>query len=258
VPSTFALLLERSALREMTCPDLRYVTQAGGNMPPSRIRQWLNDGPPVPFFVMYGATEAAARLTYLEPRDLVRKLGSIGKPIPDVEIRIIDEAGSEASPGEPGELVARGANISCGYWNDPQASRERFSELGYMTGDIGYKDDEGFLFLIGRRHDMIKVGAHRIGSSEIENVLHQHPAVLEAAVVAVPHDMLGEAPLAFVSLRPGAFPGRDALLAFCRAQLAAHKIPVTVLFRDELPKTGAGKLDKTLLRESALQSLVQG
>jgi long-chain acyl-CoA synthetase len=251
VPSTFALLLHGSALREFTFPDLRYVTQAGGHMPPAWVLEWLEQGPQAPFYVMYGATEASARLTYLEPRDLRRKLGSIGKAIPNVEMRVITDSGEEAAPGECGELVASGENISSGYWKDPEASLARFGPLGYRTGDLAYRDDEGFLFLVGRRHDMIKVGAHRIGSSEVENVLHQHPDVLEAAVVGVPHDILGEAPVALVSVRPGATLGRKTLLAFCRTSLASHKVPVDIIFKSELPRSGIGKIDKVSLRESA-------
>jgi len=258
VPSTFALLLHRSSLKDMTFPDLRYVTQAGGHMAPSRIRQWLDEGPKVPFYVMYGATEASARLTYLPPQDLERKLGSIGKAIPGVEIVIVDDDGREIADGQPGELVARGANISCGYWNDPVASQERFTSIGYRTGDIGYKDEDGFLFLVGRRHDMIKVGANRIGSAEVENVLHQQPDVVEAAVIGVPHELLGEVPVAFVSLRPGAVPAREPLLAFCRARLAPYKVPVAVFFRPELPKTSVGKIDKVTLRALALRMSLQG
>ena len=154
--------------------------------PLAHIREWLERGPSVPFYVMYGATEAAARLTYLEPDRLRDKLGSIGRPIPNVEIAVLREDGAAAAPGEVGELVARGSNIACGYWNKPDESRERFGPDGYRTGDLGYADDEGFLFLVGRKHDMIKIGAHRVGPREIEEVLLEHAAVHEAAVVGGP------------------------------------------------------------------------
>ena len=124
---------------------------------------------------MYGATEAAARLTFVPPADLGRKRGSIGRAIPDVDVRVLTDEGAVAAPGVVGELVARGANIASGYWNRPDETAERFGPEGYRTGDLGYVDDEGFLFLAGRRHDMIKVGANRVGAREIEDVLHQHP-----------------------------------------------------------------------------------
>ena len=255
VPSTFALLLHRSNLGRIELPELRYVTQAGGGMPAARILEWLERGPQVPLYVMYGATEAGARLTYLPPGELRRKLGSIGRPIPNVEILVVDEHGRRARPGEVGELVARGSNVSCGYWNDVEETRRRFGPLGYHTGDLGHMDDEGYLFLVGRRHDMIKVGANRVGAKEIEDVLHEHDSVLEAAVVAAPHDLLGEIPVAFVSLKAALPDAARALHAFCASRLAAHKVPARIVMCGELPKLpGAGKIDKTRLRDTAADS----
>ncbi len=252
VPSTFALMLHRSNIAGVMLPRLRYVTQAGGGMPPAKIREWLERGPKAEFYVMYGATEAAARLTYLPSVDLNRKLGSIGRAIPNVEIRVMTEDGRQAAVGETGELVARGMNISSGYWNRPDESAERFGPEGYRTGDLGYVDDEGFLFLVGRQHDMIKVGANRVGAREIEDVLHQHPDVIEAAVVAAPHDLLGEVPVAFVSLRDSRADIENALRGFCAAQLTAYKVPQRVVVVPELPKlAGTGKFDRRALRAAA-------
>lgn len=252
VPSTFALMLHRSSLAEARLPRLRYVTQAGGAMPPARVTEWLERGPRADFYVMYGATEAAARLTFLPPADLQRKLGSIGRPIPGVEIRVLTEEGRQARPGEVGELVARGPNISAGYWRDEAETRARFGPQGYRTGDLGYADDEGFLFLVGRQHDMIKVGAHRVGAREIEDVLHTHPGVYEAAVVAAPHDLLGEVPVAFVALKAPIANPTEELRAHCAACLAPHKLPHTAVVLAELPKLeGRGKVDRASLRALA-------
>jgi long-chain acyl-CoA synthetase len=253
VPSTFALLLHRSELESTPLPALRYVTQAGGAMPVPRIEEWLARGPKVPFYVMYGATEASARLTFLDPARLRDKAGSIGKAIPNVEILLVKDDGQIAAPNEIGELVARGANIAQGYWNSPEETREKFGPLGYRTGDLGYADDEGFLFLVGRRHDMLKVGAHRVGAKEIEDALHEFAGVHEAAVVGIPHDLLGEVPVAFVSLRDAGQADADSLQAFCRSRLPAHKVPAHVVILPDLPKLGSvGKLDKTSLRAMAL------
>jgi long-chain acyl-CoA synthetase len=252
VPSTFALMLHRSNLAEVSLPRLRYVTQAGGGMAPARITEWLERGPKADFYVMYGATEAAARLTYLPPADLPRKLGSIGRAIPGVEIVVVTESGERALPGETGELVARGANVSSGYWNNAEETARRFSPLGYHTGDLGYADDEGYLYLVGRRHDMIKVGANRVSAKEIEDVLQQHAAVYEAAVVAVPHALLGEAPVAFVALKAVLADAPVTLRAFCAERLQPYKVPVRVVEQAELPKLpGAGKLDRGALRAAA-------
>ena len=148
--------------------------------------------------------------------------------------------------------MASGANVSTGYWNDPEGTAERFGPEGYRTGDLGYVDDEGFLFLVGRRHDMLKVGAHRVGAKEIEDVLQEHPAVHEVAVVGAPHNILGEVPVAFVSLRSGVHGDGDEIRAFCRPRLATHKVPARVEVLGELPKSsGAGKIDKLSLRARA-------
>jgi acyl-CoA synthetase (AMP-forming)/AMP-acid ligase II len=256
VPSTFALLLHRSNLVDTTLPDLRYVTQAGGGMAAAQIQEWLARGPQVPFYVMYGATEASARLTFLDPRHLSLKLGSIGLPIPNVEITVLNDAGQVAAPGEVGELVARGSNISCGYWNDANQTAERFTESGYRTGDLGYKDDDGYLFLVGRRHDMMKVGAHRVGAKEIEDTIYQYPAVVEAAVVGVAHEILGEAPVAFVALHPGSSPDSRELAEFCRSRLAPYKVPIQFFVQDQLPRIpGIGKTDREELRKVAATAL---
>ncbi len=254
VPSTFTLMLHRSNLEEVPLPHLRYVTVAGGALPAPRITEWLQRGPTAEFFVMYGATEAAARLTYLPPADLSRKLGSIGRAIPNVEIVVVNDTGERSRTGEVGELVARGANISCGYWNDPKETALRFSAAGFLTGDLGYLDEDGYLHLVGRRHDMIKVGAHRVGLKEIEDVLHAHPAVLEAAVVGAAHDLLGEAPVAFVALKTPLDDLQNTLRAFCATRLPPHKVPLKIVLRSELPKLpGAGKLDRIALRAMATE-----
>jgi acyl-coenzyme A synthetase/AMP-(fatty) acid ligase len=232
----------------MRFPALRYVTQAGGPMAPAHIREWRAMMPGVPFYVMYGATEAGARLSFLEPSELERRPGSIGKPIPNVELRVMTGEGRPAAAGEVGELVARGSNISAGYWNNPEETRAAFGPDGYRTSDLAYADTDGFFYLVGRRGDMLKVGAHRVGAKEIEEAIAEHPAVHEAAVVAEHHDLLGEVPVAFVTPRNGMLDAAE-VLAFCRRRLPEHKVPVRVLVRAELPKSGAGKIEKQVLRQ---------
>jgi acyl-CoA synthetase (AMP-forming)/AMP-acid ligase II len=248
VPSTFAILLHRSSIATMSFPNLRYVTQAGGAMAPVLVDQWTRLMPGVPLIVMYGATEASARLTYLDPEHLPRRRGSIGRPIPNVQVRVVMDDGRLADPGEVGELVARGSNISSGYWNAPDETRTAFGPLGYRTGDLGYMDEEGFLYVVGRRGDFLKIGAHRVGAKEIEDVLQEHPAVHEAAVVPAPDDLLGEVAVAFVSTRDACALCESDLLAFCRERLPLYKVPARVVFQQELPKSGAGKIDRQALR----------
>jgi acyl-CoA synthetase (AMP-forming)/AMP-acid ligase II len=198
---------------------------------------------------MYGATEAGARLAYLEPGELEQKMGSIGKPIPNVELSVVMDDGREAAPGEVGELVARGSNISSGYWNDPDATRLAFGPRGYRTGDLAYADADGYLYLVGRRSDMLKLGAHRVGAKEIEDVVSEHPSVHEVAVVGAPHELLGEVAVAVVTAKHATVDMTD-LLIFCRSRLADYKVPARIIVRDELPKSGAGKIDKRAVRES--------
>jgi long-chain acyl-CoA synthetase len=253
VPSTFAFLLHRSPVASMTFPSLRYVTQAGGPMAPAHVREWQAAMPGVPFYVMYGATEASARLAYLEPEQLERRAGSVGRAIPNVELYVVTDDGRRAAAGEVGELVARGSNISSGYWNDADATKAAFGPLGYRTGDLAYADDDGYLYLVGRRGDMLKVGAHRVGAQEIEDVVSEHPSVHEVAVIAGAHELLGEVPVAVVTPRNGEvdIPG---LLALCRSRLADYKVPARIVVRDDLPKSGAGKIDKRQLRDSLDES----
>lgn len=249
VPSTFAMMLHRSNLADTPLPDLRYVTQAGGAMPPARIREWLAKGPRADFYVMYGATEAAARLTYLPPADLPRKLGSIGRAVPGVVIRVVDDQGDDVTaPGGVGELLASGPNISPGYWGMADETAERFSPEGYRTGDLGYADDEGFLFITGRRHDMMKVGANRVGAREIEDVLLEHPAVSEAVVVGAPDDLLGEVPVAFVTLRAALPDPVTTLRGHVAATSAPYKVPVEVTVLPDLPRLSTGKPDRMQLQ----------
>lgn len=257
VPSTFALLLHRSSLETTDLSSLRYVTQAGGNMPAARIQEWLDRGPKAPFWVMYGATEASARLTCLPPAMLKQKLGSIGRPISNVEIAIVKDDGTRAAVGETGELVARGSNVACGYWNDPGETARKFGPGEYRTGDLGYRDEDGYIYLVGRLHDIIKVGAHRVGAKEIEDVLHEHPAVHDAAVVSAPHQLLGEVPVAFVVVKSEAREDERGLMTFCASHLAQHKVPARVILRTELPKLSTGKIDKGALRAAALESSPQ-
>jgi acyl-CoA synthetase (AMP-forming)/AMP-acid ligase II len=249
VPSTFAILLSRSSIGKMQFPALRYVTQAGGALAPARVLEWQQTVPGVPLYVMYGATEASARLSYLEPSQLAAKLGSLGRAIPNVELLLLRDDGQPAGAGDVGEIVARGSNIAQGYWNRPDETREAFGPLGYHTGDLARADEDGYLYLVGRRHDMIKVGGYRVSAREIEDVLHEHAAIHEAAVVGAPHDILGEAPLAFVSLRQPHGASAEDLVAFCRRALPEYRVPSEVIVLDgELPKNGSGKVDKVALR----------
>ncbi|RMG47646.1 MAG: AMP-dependent synthetase [Acidobacteria bacterium] len=253
VPSTFAVLLRRTDLARRELPHLRYVTQAGGPMSAALTRRLIEALPGKKIFVMYGATEASARLSYLDPAELPRKIGSVGKAIPNVELEVVREDGSAAAPGEIGEIVARGSNIFAGYWNDPEETARVFDARGrYRTGDLGYFDEEGFLYVTGRLRDMIKSGAHRISAREIEEAILEDESVVEAAVIGVPDEVLGEAIRAFVVFEDGAGPGAAAALRKRLAgRLPPYKLPAAIVACRELPKNEAGKIMKQRLRETA-------
>jgi acyl-CoA synthetase (AMP-forming)/AMP-acid ligase II len=242
VPSTFAILLNRSNIRKLSFPRLRYVTQAGGAMSPGHALELTRILPNAEIYIMYGQTEASARLSFLEPRELVRKAGSIGKAIPGVVLTVRTKEGAEASTGETGEIVASGENIMAGYWNQPEETARVLREDGLHTGDLARRDEEGFLFVVGRKSEMIKSGAHRISPKEIEEILLEIPTVHEVVVAGVEDEILGEAISAFIVLKEGPVPTEGEVLAHCRKNLPPFKVPKRVIFLAELPKTESGKV----------------
>jgi len=249
VPSTFAILLNKSNLASRPLPSLRYVTQAGGAMAPDLARRLMEALPGKRIFVMYGATEASARLSYLDPAELPRRVGSIGKAIPNVELRVLRSDGTETDIGETGEIVARGSNLMEGYWNAPEETAAVLDAHGYHTGDLGRRDEDGFLYVVGRKREMIKSGAHRISPIEIEEILVEHPAVDEAAAIGLPDEILGEAIVAFVTLRPDASGDPTELAEWCRRRLPPYKVPGRFGVLAEFPRNASGKIDKLALRK---------
>lgn len=248
VPSHFAILLRKSAIRNYRFPDLRYVTQAGGGMPAAMIDEFVSLLPDVKFVVMYGQTEAAARLSYLPPEKLMVKKGSIGKAIPGVELNVVDEEANKVLPGQIGELVARGENVMKGYWNDPQETANVLKENGLYTGDFARVDEDGFIYLISRKKDMIKSGANRISPLEIENIVCQFDGVIECAAVGIPDEILGEAIALFVVLNHPVVEKKDIMM-YCKQNMAVYKLPKRIEFVTELPKTASGKIKREILKE---------
>ena len=255
VPSTFSILLARSTVRETSLPALRYVTQAGGAMPPAVQQEVADAFAPAALFVMYGATEAAPRLSYLRPADLPRKWGSIGKPVDNVDLFVGDQEGRPLPQGEEGELVARGSNITAGYWKDPRATAEVLRNGLYYTGDLGVQDEEGFLFVTGRAKEIMKVKGFRVSPREIEEHLTAIEGVAEAAVVAVPDELLGEAPVAVLVAADGLRPAEELLRAHMQKSLPAYKQPTHYVYVDALPRGAAGKVQKRLLTKQVQEVL---
>jgi acyl-CoA synthetase (AMP-forming)/AMP-acid ligase II len=243
------ILLSRSVVRKERFPALRYLTQAGGPMAPAVQRDVAETFAPAKLYVMYGATEASARLSYLDPDDLPRKWGSIGKAIPNVDLFVADETGRELPQGEVGELVARGTNFMEGYWQDPEETGRVLRHGLYYTGDLGRMDEEGFLYVVGRTKDMIKVGGERVSAKEIEEAILELKEVQEVAVIGVDDDVLGEAIKAFVVAVPGHEVGRELIVGHCRQRLPPFKVPKSVAVVTGLPKNESGKVLKPVLRE---------
>ncbi|RKH35056.1 AMP-dependent synthetase [Corallococcus praedator] len=255
VPLTFELLRRQAAPESLSKLTLRYLTQAGGGMSPDTVRWTRESFHPAELFVMYGQTEATARLSYLPPARATDKAGSIGQGIPGVTLAVVAEDGTPLADGEVGQLVAKGANVTPGYLDAPDETAAILHDGWLWTGDLAWRDADGFFFLVGRAKEILKVGGHRVSPVEMEHVLARHPAVLEVAVVGVPDELGGEAACAVVVLKPDATPKEDDLRRFCRESLPAHKVPRHVLFTEALPRGPTGKVLKADLRTRVLSSL---
>jgi long-chain acyl-CoA synthetase len=257
VPSTFACLIHRSPLAVMRdqLSSLRYVSQAGGHMArvvKERLRRILPKQSEI--VIMYGATEAAARLSYLDPSRLADKIDSIGKAIPGVMLKVVKEDGREAAVAEVGELVASGSNIMQGYWRDPEATAKALSDGWYTTGDQAYMDEEGFFFLVGRKDDLLKVGGHRLNPQEMEDVLIESGFFMEVAVIGLPDPLLGTKLVALGTPVSEDY-SETKVLAHCATRLAKFKIPSEVRFTKSLPKKPNGKIDRAACVQLLAQSM---
>lgn len=249
VPSTYQILLRNSAFPRMRFPKLRKMQQAGGKLPNVFISELRTAHPYADYFLMYGQTEATARLSCLPPRYLDSKLGSIGTGIPGVKLQVLDQHGKAVRPGETGEVVARGDNITLGYWKDEEATAQCFRDGALWTGDLATVDEEGFIFVVDRAKDFIKPTGHRIACKHIEDHLVAIPDVVEAAVIGMPDDVLGEAAKAFVSLRRGATITVTDALNQCRKTMPSYMVPKELVIMGALPKNSSGKIDKLSLKK---------
>jgi acyl-CoA synthetase (AMP-forming)/AMP-acid ligase II len=250
VPTTFAILMNRSNFKKYSWDHLRYLTQAGGPMAPALTSKLIEAVPNVKLFVMYGQTEASARLSYLEPDKVISKLGSIGKAIPGVTLTVRDEDGNACPAGVVGEIVAQGENIMKGYWNRPDETQKVLKGDGLHTGDLARCDEDGYFFIVGRNSEMIKSGAHRISPKEIEEIILEHEAVAETAVVGRRDPILGEAICAVIVLKDGHTASDKDILVHCTKNLPAFKVPKYVQFAESLPKTQSGKVQRVRIKDS--------
>ncbi|MDH3457215.1 MAG: acyl--CoA ligase [Gemmatimonadota bacterium] len=239
VPSTFALLLKRGRLEGQSLRTLRYLTCAGGSLPPANLRRLQRLLPDVQVYPMYGQTEAAARLSYLPPVQLDRRPDSIGQGMPGVTLEVLMADGRRAEAGEEGEIVASGENLMSGYWEDAVATGEVLRNGKLWTGDLARIDEEGFIYITGRRSDLIKTGAYRVHPKEIEQALVSMSGVHECVVVGVPDEVWGEVVVA--CFPRGTAPALPAARKHLRGVLPEYKWPRQVMEVDELPRTASGK-----------------
>lgn len=255
VPSHFQVLLRRSSLSKRRFPHLRYVQQAGGHLAPAFVRELQAALPDTQIFVMYGQTEATARLSYLPPALLGTKLGSIGKGIPGVTLRVLNDAGEPVRIGEVGEIVAEGANIAAGYWRAPDDSAVSFRDGKLHTGDLAEVDEDGFIYVVGRRKDFLKCGGKRVSCRQVEEQLLRFDGLVEAAVIGMADEVLGEAVKAFVVPRDGDGAGfKERLHLFCKEHMPLQLVPKDIVVLRALPKNSGGKVMKQDLKERSSDS----
>jgi len=249
VPSTYQTLIRNTSMARRNLPGLRKVQQAGGKLPAVQTKELAEMLPQACIYTMYGQTEATARLSYLPPQLMDTKLGSIGKGIPGVELRVMSESGMPINPGEMGEIWARGENISAGYLNDPDASAEKFIDGELHTGDLATVDEDGYIFVVDRKADFIKSYGFRVSSQQVEDCVLALPDVVAAAAIGEPDPMRGEAIVVFITLREGSRLKVEEILAHCRAKLARHMIPKRIEVMESLPLSAQGKVLKSELRK---------
>lgn len=248
-PAMVNAVLEVPDREEYDTSSVRFILGGGEKTPEPVLRRIMTAFPKAWFADAYGLTETVSGDTFLDREHALSKLGSVGRPVPHTRVRIVGDTGAEVPAGELGEITLRGPKVFAGYWRDEKATAAALRDGWFHTGDIGHVDEDGFLFIDDRKKDMIVSGGENIATPEVERVLYEHPAVLEAAVVGIDHPRWGEVPRAFVVFRPGESAGPEELREFCRARLAKFKVPARFDIVDELPRTPSGKVLKRTLRD---------
>jgi len=256
VPTMINFVLQHPGLGSYDLSSVRHVTYGASPIAPEVLKRAMRAFD-CEFGQGYGLTEASPLLTVLSAEDHNRAmageehlLASCGKPVAGVEVRVVDADGLPVKPGQVGEITARGPNVMTGYWKRPEDTEAAVRDGWLYTGDLATVDDEGFLYLVDRKKDMIVTGGENVFSTEVEAAIYEHPAIKEAAVIPVPDADWGEAVHACVAVKEGRQLTSEELIEFCRPRLANYKLPRSVeIIPGELPKGGTGKILKKLLRE---------
>jgi len=250
VPTMISLLTQFPDIEKYDLTSLEVVGYGGSPIAPELIRQTRAAIPGLKLVQVYGLSETGFLTGLQDHEHTQERLTSCGRPCPGIDVRVVDESGKEVETGHPGELVARGANVMRGYWNNADETERAFRNGLFRTGDVGYQDANGYVYILDRIKDMIVTGGENVYSGEVEAIIYEHPAVREAAVFGIPDPQWGELVAAVVVLEPGHPLTAEDLIAHCRRSLANYKVPRRIVFSDaELPKSGSGKILKRVLRE---------
>jgi amino acid adenylation domain-containing protein len=253
VPTMAALILSMDGPLRLDFSSLRYITNTAAALPVEHIRKLGAVFPHVKIYSMYGLTECK-RVCYLDPHELDRRPASVGKPMPGCEVFLVDEHGKEVTQGGIGELVVRGPNVMGGYWNDPDLTEQTFrkgvikGETVLFSGDLFRKDEEGFLYFVARKDELIKTKGERVSPREIEDVICILDGVAEAAAIGIPDEISGQAISCFVVCKPGFNLSKKDILKYCTENMETFMVPRSIDFLSEMPRTGNGKIDKDFLR----------
>jgi long-chain acyl-CoA synthetase len=258
VPTIFAILFGLKNLDKIDFSNLRYITNTAAALPPTHIDKLRNIFPHVKIFSMYGLTECK-RVSYLPPDEIDHHPASVGKGMPNEEVLVVDEAGNQVQPGVVGELVVRGSNVMSGYWGLPEETARVLKPGKYpgermlYSGDLFKTDEEGYLYFVGRKDDMIKSRGERISPKEIEECLCAIESIAEVAVIGVPDEILGQAIVAYVRCHDGRPMSEKQVLKYCHAHLEDFAVPKFIRFISSFPKTSSDKIDKLTLKEMEMQ-----
>jgi acyl-CoA synthetase (AMP-forming)/AMP-acid ligase II len=262
VPTMLKQLLDHPDFSKHNLKSLKVITYGAAPMPLSVMTRALDAFPGVKFINAFGQTETASTITMLSPEDHVltgtgaerekklKRLTSIGKPLPDIKMKVVGEDGKELGVGQIGEILAKGPRVMSGYYKDEQKTSETIDKDGFIhTHDMGYRDEDGYYYLAGRSTDLIKRGGEYISPEELENVICTHPKIEDVAIIGVYDEEWGELPTAVCVLRKGQTASGEEIMEYCRERLASFKRPRAVIFIDELPRNPMGKVVKKTLRE---------
>jgi fatty-acyl-CoA synthase len=247
LPATvYQFILQECNLAQYDLSSIRCYFTGGERIPKTMLEEYYRRG--IVISQIFGQTEAST-ITFLSQEDAVLKIGSVGLPVFHGEVRIVDKAGKDVNPGKVGEIIIKGPTLMSGYWNQPILTAETIREGWLYTGDLAWKDEEGYFFIVDREKDMYISGGENVYPAEVEKVIHAHPKVFEVAIIGVPDKKWGEVGKAYLVLNPKETMIENEVIEFLKGKVAKYKIPKYVEFIGELPKTASGKIQKFILKE---------